>query len=161
MSEQTLREELLDAFKNRAILYYLIYDEIRKECGAEQAEAVLSRAIYRRGAEKGQQAFAHYGPRDLQGLKQAFLSSYADGGSLFQPEVVRDEPQGLNIRHRRCPLKEAWEQYGLSDEDLATMCRIASQVDNGTFEAAGFRIEVDSWQPGQEGCCRLCISPGE
>ena len=39
MSEEQLREELYDSFKNRATIYYLIYDELRKELGPERAEA--------------------------------------------------------------------------------------------------------------------------
>ena len=65
MSEEQLRHELVDSFKNRAILYYLIYDEMRRELGPEKAEAILSRAIYRRGAQKGKQKYGQYGPANL------------------------------------------------------------------------------------------------
>jgi hypothetical protein len=161
MSEQQLREQLYDSFKNRALLYCLIFDELRKELGVEQAEAILGRAIYRRGAQRGAQKYARFAPGDLAGLKQAFLGGLADEGRLFQPEVLRSDPQGLDIKFHRCPLREAWQEAGLPDQEVATLCRIAARIDDGTFEAAGFGFSSDTWQPGGEGCCCLHIRPGK
>jgi hypothetical protein len=160
MSEDQLRRELYDSFKNRAAIYYLIYDEMRRELGAERAEAILSRAIYRRGEQKGKPKYGPYAPADLAGVRKAFVAGSADGGRLFQPEVVREDAEALDIKHHRCPLKEAWQEMGLPDEEVATLCRIAARVDDGTFESAGFRFSADTWQPGGEGCCYLHIRPG-
>ncbi len=159
--EDDLRAQLYDSFKNRAILYYLIFDEMRAELGAERAEAIMTRAIYRRGQQKGRQKYARFAPADLAGLKEAFLGGIPDRGNMFQPEVVRDDPEGLDIRFHGCPLRDAWQEAGLPDEEVATMCRIAARIDNGTFEGAGFRFSADTWQPGGEGCCFLHIRPGE
>ncbi len=161
MSEEQLRAQLYDSFKNRAILYYLIFDEMRKELGAEKAEEILSRAIYRRGAQKGREKYAQYGPDDLDGLKEAFLGGIPDGGRMFQPEVTRSDAQRLDVKFYGCPLRDAWQEAGLPEEEVATICRIAARVDNGTFEAAGFQFSADTWQPGGEGCCYLHIRPGE
>ena len=89
MSEETLRQELYDSFKNRAMMYYYIFDELRAEVGAQRAEEIMGRAIYRRGAEKGREKYAQYGPKDLPGLRKAFLGGTADEGRMFQPEVLR------------------------------------------------------------------------
>ena len=43
---------------------------------------------------------------------------------------------------------------------MATLCRIAAKVDDGTFESAGFRFSADTWKPGGDGCCCLHIRPG-
>jgi hypothetical protein len=160
MLEEQLRQQLYDSFKNRAILYHLIYDELRKEVGIERAEQIMARAIYRRGAQNGQAKYARFGPDNLAGLRDAFLGGVADDGKMFQPEVIRDDPQGLDIKFHRCPLREAWQEIGLPEDEIATLCRIAARVDNGTFEAAGFRFSADTWQPGGEGCCYLHIRPG-
>ena len=160
MSEETLRKQLYDSYKNRAILYYLIFEEMRTELGAAKAEEVLARAIYRRGVQKGRQKYAQYGPRDLAGLKEAFLGGIADEGKMFQPELLRDDPEGLDIKFHACPLRDAWQAMGLPDDEVATICRIAARVDNGTFEGAGFRFSADTWQPGGDGCCYLHIRPG-
>ena len=159
VSVESLREQLRASFKNRAILYYLIYDELRQEVGAERAEQILGRAIYRRGQQIGQQ-FAELDPSDLAGLKDAFLGVIPDGGRLFEPNVVRCDSEELEIHLESCPLKEAWEELGLSESDRITMCRIAGVIDAGTFEAAGFQFQPDTWQPGRTGCCHLHIRPG-
>jgi hypothetical protein len=160
MSEETLRQELTASFKNRAILYYLIFDELRNELGPERAATIMKRAIYRRGEQIGQQ-FRQFGPDDLDGLKNAFLAIIPDEGRLFDPQVQRSGGEGLDIHLQQCPLKDAWEELGLSEADRVTMCEIAGEIDKGTFEAAGFRFDPDTWQPGRTSCCHLHIRPGE
>jgi len=159
MSENELRQRLYDAYKHRAILYYLIYDEMRQEFGAETAAKVLKRAIYRRGRTIGQK-YAQYGPDNLDGLKQAFLSNVPDDGKMFAPAVEESDPEALDIVLQSCPLKDAWQEAELSDEETATLCEIAAEIDQGTFEAAGFTFSASTWQPGADGCCHLHIRPG-
>ncbi len=159
MSEESLRRELYDSFANRAHLYYLILQQLRAKLGTEQAAALLGQAIYQRGAQKGA-AYAPFAPRDLAGLKEAFVGSLPDEGAMFAPEVVRCDADGLDIKFHRCPLKQAWLEAGLPEAEVAALCRIAAQVDQGMFEAAGFHFHADTYQPGREGCCLLHIRPG-
>ena len=102
------------SFKNRAMLYYLIFDEMRGELGREKAEDILKRAVYRRGSAIGQQ-FAEYGPADLEGLREAFLAIIPEDGKMFDPKVRRCDAAGLDIDLMSCPLKDAWQEAGLSD----------------------------------------------
>jgi hypothetical protein len=157
--QQDLRRQLKEAHMSRALVYAAFYDALAERCGAEVAEEVMKAAIYRRGRAIGQR-FAPYGPADLAGLRTAFLDFVPDRGRLFQPEVRRADDQALDIKFHACPLKEAWQAAGLSDERIATLCRIAGVVDNGTFEAAGFAFSAETWQPGSAGCCFLHIRPG-
>jgi hypothetical protein len=159
MSEETLRRQLYDSYKNRAMVYRRILDELRTEVGAERAEAILMRAIYRRGVEIGSARFARFAPANLAGLTAAFLDGIPDDGRMFQPEVLRSDADAVDIKFHACPLREAWQQSGLSEEEVARLCRIAARVDNGTFEGAGFQFFADTWQPGGEGCCCLHIRP--
>ena len=142
------------------MMYYYIFDEMRKEIGEEKATEIMTRGIYKRGLEIGQQ-FAAYGPSDMNGLKDAFLGFVPDDGKMFQPELLRCDAEGIDIQFHRCPLKEAWQEAGLSDDEVAKMCEIAARVDNGTFEGAGFEFSADTWRPGADGCCRLHIRPGK
>jgi len=158
-AEQDLRRQLKEAHMSRAMVYASFYEALAERCGAEVAEEVMQEAIYRRGREIGER-FAGFGPSDLAGLRDAFLDFVPDQGRLFQPEVRRDDAQALDIKFHACPLKEAWQAAGLSDERVATLCRIAGVVDNGTFEAAGFAFSAETWRPGEEGCCLLHIRPG-
>ena len=102
MSEELLRGELYESFKNRALIYHLIFDELREELGPDRAEEIISRAIYRRGQQRGRQKFARFAPDNLAGLKTAFLKGVADEGRMFQPEVLRDDAAGLDIQLLRC-----------------------------------------------------------
>lgn len=159
MSEESLREQLYDSFKNRAMIYYRMYEELRRAMGEAQAEELMKRAIYQRGAEKGQK-LTRFAPHDLAGLQQAFLGGIPDDGRMFAPEILRSDAEALDIKFHRCPLRDAWQEAGLPDELIATLCRIAAHIDNGTFESAGFAFTADTWQPGGEGCCLLHIRPG-
>lgn len=156
--EERLREELVYAFKNRAIIYWLVYDELCREIGPQRAEEVLKRAIYRRGQQRSEK-YRPFAPDNFEGLRDAFVGGLADEGRLFQPEVERCDAGGFDLKFHACPLRDAWEEIGLSDEQVATMCRIASVIDDGTFEGAGFEFFADTWQPGGEGCCRLHVRP--
>ena len=158
--EQILREQLYGAYKNRGMMYYHIFQELRKEVGDEKAADIIKRGIYKRGLEVGKK-YEKFAPTDLEGLKDAFLAGSADQGKMFQPEVLRCDAEGLDIQMRSCPLKQAYEEAGLSDEEIARMCDIAAVVDYGTFEGAGFRFYTDTWKPGEEGCCILHIRPGK
>ncbi len=158
--EQQLRRQLKEAHMSRALVYAAFYDALAERFDAETAEEVMKRAIYRRGREIGKR-FAAYGPADLRGLAAAFLEFIPDHGRLFEPEVRRADNDALDIKFRACPLKEAWQAAGLPDEKIATLCRIAGVVDNGTFEAAGFTFSAETWRPGEAGCCFLHIRPGK
>jgi len=157
--EATLREQLYASFKNRAMIYALLYEEMCAELGPERAEAIMARAIYRRGQQKGAK-YAQFAPSDLQGLKRAFLGGIPDQGQMFKPEILKEEEHSLDVKFHGCPLKEAWLEAGFPEEKVATLCRIAARVDNGTFESAGFQFDADTYQPGGDGCCRLHIRPG-
>ena len=160
MSEEGLRKQLHYAYKHRALLYWHIFDELRQEIGQERAAEILKRAIRKRGKETSGR-YAQYGPDDLEGLKGAFVGGSADGGRLFEPQVDRCDAEGLDITHRRCPLKEAWQEAGLSDADCATMCEIAAAVDIGVIEGAGFAFHAETWDPASDDtCCHLHIRPG-
>ncbi len=70
------------------MMYYYIYDEIRKEIGEQKAAGIMKRGIYKRGLEFGRQ-FAVYAPSETNGLKDAFLEFVPDDGKMFQPELLR------------------------------------------------------------------------
>ena len=159
MSEELLRRQLYDAFANRAHIYHLLFTELRSELGAEKAAELMGRAIYERGVQKAAK-YSSYAPQDLEGLGRAFIADLPDDGAMFAPEVVRSDVEGLDIKFHRCPLKQAWLDAGLAQEEVATLCRIAARVDNGMFEAAGFRFHADTYRPGVEGCCFLHVRPG-
>ena len=160
MSEETLRKQLYDSYANRAHIYHLLFKELRAELGAEKAAELMGRAIRQRGADNAGK-YESFAPRDLEGLQQAFVGNLPDDGAMFAPEVVRCDANALDIKFHRCPLKQAWLDAGLSQEEVAALCRIAAQVDVGLFQAAGFGFHADTYQAGGKGCCFLHIRPGK
>ena len=149
-----LERELKDAFKNRALLYWSIYDELRKEVGAETAGRILARAIERRGKDAGDALFRDT-PADPVAIGERFLAVSPADGRLFPTDVRRDENGGIHIHVRVCPLKEAWEEAKLPAADMAAICRIAGRFDNGVFGDRGIAFSADTWSEGKTGCCHL------
>ena len=130
---------------------------MRADWGQEAAERVMIRAIERRGREVAA-AFAGLGPNDARAIGEAFLKVSPDGGRMYPTEVERFDG-GIAFKVKRCPLKDAWRDAGVSDSDLATLCRIAGAFDRGLFEATGIRFENATWTPGHgEGCCHIRLS---
>lgn len=155
---ESLHAQLDSAFKNRADLYRLFYEELAATLGEAQAEAVMVRAIERRGQEVARAAFARFGPNDAVALGEAFLAVSPDGGRLYPTEVERTETSIL-FKVKRCPLKDAWVEAGVSEERLATLCRIAGAFDRGLFETPGVRFANRTWTPGHgRGCCHIRLA---
>lgn len=158
---ETLSRELDGAFRNRADLYRLFYDELEATLGPEEAEALMIRAVEKRGREVAALAFAGFGPNDARALGEAFLAASPDGGRMYPTDVERDD-RHIAFRVRRCPLKDAWVDAGLDNERLATLCRIAGAFDRGLFEATGVRFENVTWTPGHgSGCCHIRLTDRE
>lgn len=153
-----LSRELDTAFRNRADLYRLLLDELAIELGPEAAEAIMSRAIERRGREVAAAAFQGFGPNDARAVGEAFLAVSPDDGRMYPTDVERSG-NGIAFRVRRCPLKDAWVEAGVGEERLTTLCRIAGAFDRGLFEATGVRFENVTWSPGHgAGCCHIALS---
>jgi hypothetical protein len=157
MTEQELRAALRQAATDRAHIYLHVYRELAARSGKGEAASVLSAALRRCGRVLGK-PLRRYAPADLSGLCDAF--AYApDGGEMFAPAVLRCDGESLQLEMTRCPLKEAWQEAGVTDEELATLTRVASELDVGTITEAGFAVEIRTWQSGDSGCCRLNITP--
>jgi len=155
--EERLTRELDSSHQHRALLYWAIYQEMSQELGAAKAEAILSRAIERRGQEAGAQLFGKLVAPTPGDVAKAFLAVSPAGGTLWPHDVKRHASGAVTINVHRCPLKEAWTEAGLDDKALATMCRIAGRFDNGCFGESGVAVDAKTWRPGHEGCCNLIL----
>ncbi len=119
---ETLSRELDSAFRNRADLYRLFYDELSGEYGPEKAEAIMASVVEKRGQEVADLAFSDFGPTDARKIGEAFLAVSPDGGRMYPADVERSETE-ISFKVKRCPLKDAWVEAGVGDEKLATLCR--------------------------------------
>jgi hypothetical protein len=130
---------LVNELKNRARIYVHIYRELSGEIGSEKAAAVLKRALYARGREKGIQLAQKICTPNLHQLAGVFMEGNTDMDA-FGHEVVEEQPDSIVLRLNRCPLVEAWKEAGLSPEEQTALCDIAYQVDFGKFETAGYKL---------------------
>lgn len=147
------------SFAMRASAYAHIFDVLREQFGTDRALELAMESTRRMGETMGA-AFATHGPGDLAGLKDAFLGGIIEREDLFAPDVQHCSAEELRIFFHRCPLKEAWQAAGRSNEDVRLLCRMAGAIDRGLFERAGFTFAGTTWQPGGEGCCTLRVLPG-
>lgn len=153
-----LSRELDAAFRNRADLYRLLYDELDAALGSSEAEALMIRAIEKRGREVAASAFADFGPNEARAVGEAFLAASPDGGRMYPTDVEREDKR-IAFRVRRCPLKDAWVEAGVGDDRLAVLCRIAGAFDRGLFEATGVRFENVTWTTDHgPGCCHIVLA---
>ena len=88
MSEEKLRQQLYESFATRAHINQLLLNQLRSELGEQKATDLMGRAIHQRGVQNAGK-YASFAPRDLEGLRQAFVSNLPDEGAMFDPEVVR------------------------------------------------------------------------
>ena len=121
--------------------------------GEKEAIDIIRAALETRGRAFGK-TLKKYAPRDFRGLCDAF-AYVPDGGKMFEPQEVRCDADGLELKMRKCPLKEAWQSAGVTDRDLGLLLHCASAMDVGTMDEAGFQLDIRTWEPGEEGCCSL------
>ncbi len=157
MSEETLRHELEASFRNRADLYRLMHAELVAELGREQGEALMVRIVEKRGREVGSGYFKERGPAALA-VGEAFLAISPDHGRMYPTDVTR-RANGIEFRVKRCPLKDAWQEAGLDNDTIATLCRVAGAFDKGLFEAAGVQFRNETWSAQRGGgCCHIMLT---
>jgi hypothetical protein len=133
---------LVNELKNRARIYVHIYRELSKEVGKDRALAILKKALYARGKEKGAQLAGKIGKPDLHKVALAFMEGQGDMDA-FGHEIIREQPDHVLLRLNHCPLVEGWEESGLDPDEKRMLCDIAYQVDFGKFEGAGYRLSFD------------------
>ncbi|MGE0280119.1 MAG: L-2-amino-thiazoline-4-carboxylic acid hydrolase [Rhizobiaceae bacterium] len=149
--------ELEASFRNRADLYRLLLDELTLTLGADEAEALLIRAIEKRGSEVAA-SFRNFGRDQAREIGEAFLAVSPDGGRMYPTDVGRSI-DGISFRVRRCPLKDAWRDAGVSDDKLQTLCHIAGAFDRGLFEATGICFTNRTWRVGDgDHCCEIHLT---
>lgn len=147
---------LFDAIAERAMVYYEIHEEISGRYGSDVADDVLRSAIRKHGRGFGRQLDAKCGD-DFKALVNSFAFA-PDDGKTFNPEVISLTESTAEIQMMTCPLKEAWLKAGLSPETTARLLYCASAIDEGTLDEVGIDAEIETWSPGNDGCCRLKLS---
>ena len=156
MNNDDLQHALHDANKERALIYLDIFREISHRRGEQEATDILRTALEKRGRAFGK-SLKSFAPRNFRGLCNAF-AYVPDGGVMFHPQEVRCDDEALELKMRKCPLKEAWQSAEVTERELSLLLYCASAMDVGTMDEAGFELKIQTWQPGEDGCCSLKIT---
>jgi hypothetical protein len=152
---ERLRRDLFSATAHRGLIYAAILREMREELGEERATRIFKRAIFDHGVKM---AGFFDPPAEIEEFKEWLLAFLPDGGAMHEPEVTRCDEGGLDVKVRRCPLKEGWRLIGLSEEEVADLCRHADAFDHGFFGSV-FDYSMDLWSEHQDDSCILHFRP--
>lgn len=152
---EALKKDLFLATANRGLVYTAVLNELRKELGEEKASEIFKRAIYNHGVNM---AKMFEPPATIMEFKDWLLDFFPAGGAMNEPEVIRCDEEGLDVKVPRCPLKEGWRMFGLSEEEVADMCMHADSFDHGFF-GSFFDYTMDLWADQPDDACILRFRP--
>ena len=157
MTESEVKQQILQAHKLRAFMYYYLYDEMEKAIGRDKAMEIFKKAAYRRGLDIQGSYRPFIEKNDFDSLAKFFCKSSPAEGTLFNPVVERTDNQMAVLIMETCPLISAWKEMGLSEEKIQTLCEVASAIDKGTFESETTEL-IFTHQLGRgDSMCRLII----
>lgn len=148
-------KKVAEATRLRAAAYAHLFRVLRKDLGEDRAAALMGEAIRALGKEK---AAKHYSAAALAGDLAAAAREFAAPDEVkqhqFAPRVVDLSDGEAVIAMSRCPLVDQWREMGHSPEDVEALCRIAREVDFGTWEGAlGFSLAFEGTRAeGKERC---------
>ena len=118
MTENEMRQHLVDAIKARALFYYAFYKEFSAEIGPERTAEIMKRAIYKRGVEIGK-PFKEFGPGEHGRAEGCVPRPRPRARGHVQPELRNAATDaGVDIELTTCPLKDAWQEAGLTDAEI-------------------------------------------
>ncbi|MFW9801556.1 MAG: hypothetical protein ACFFFC_02845 [Candidatus Thorarchaeota archaeon] len=107
----------------------------------------IKQANYDAGYVAGKNAAKAVGKNDLKTLGELF-----GGTKVFNPEIIELTEDRAVIHWRRCPvpsLVPTFEEMGLTEDYLATVCPILELFDNGFVE--GWNPELEAQNPTEVG----------
>ena len=139
--------------RQRAIWFHLLLEEAKKQgCDIEKLtdDAIFQYGVGVSAGEKGDE------PKDLL---HHMCSTEGPFWEMFDKEILCEEEDKCIARFHRCPLVDAWREYGLSDERINELCNLANKGDFG--RASNFchaNMEFPKRIGGGDDYCELYIT---
>lgn len=109
--------------------------------------------IRRCGIGQGKHLIKKGKTKSLQGLRKTLFTKPAQW--VFEMDVKKSTGDELEICFHYCPLVNAWQKCGCSDEEIAQLCDIAMCGDRGIGEAYGCELELTKTIANGDGVCHL------
>jgi hypothetical protein len=154
-SDQDHNTKLYNAIKDRGTAYLMVFRELERRYGQDEAISVMRSASRAHGETIGA-SLACFAPSDFRGMAHSFAMSPDE--VTFAPDIRRLDDTGLEVKMMACPIKDAWVDAGCTDDEICTLLYCASALDEATIEAAGFDYAIELWAPGKDGCCLTKIT---
>ena len=121
---------LRDAFGHRAMWLYFLVSEMRK-AGVEGWKDIAYRATFRCGCFQGEGFKELIDGEDLSAFETEFAEPNGHGRKIFEMEEVHKDSEHYYLDFHYCPLVEAWQKLGCTDEEIDVLCDIAMNGDRG------------------------------
>ena len=143
-------EGLRSAIEHRATWFALMVEEAKKQ-GLDTEFA--RNAVFRCGSFHGNHKLP--GTEDIKEFADAFLTE--DVKKIFEMET-KVTKNHLEVTFNYCPLVEAWQKLGVSEEDIDVYCDIAMEGDRGIISTYD-RFDFELGDTIAKGCdsCKLHI----
>jgi hypothetical protein len=77
------------------------------------------------------------------------------GLAAYEVEVVEEGHDKVDLEYHYCPLVQAWQGMGLSDEEIAGLCDSAMVGDLITAEEMGYDLDIQKTIARGDGVCKL------
>lgn len=154
MSKKLL-QAVSEANKTRAQAYYFLYKEMEKKIGKESAVEIFKNAMYKMGKEKSSKKYSNQAKENAEILAEEFVNKDKLHKDLFQKKKVKAEKNECEIQMYNCPLVEKWQEMKLAESEISLLCDLAYQIDYGTFETLGYKLEFLSRCADGDNCCHL------
>ncbi|MGX9758310.1 L-2-amino-thiazoline-4-carboxylic acid hydrolase [Clostridioides difficile] len=151
-TEKEYLEGIRGATGERAVWFYLLMKESEKL--GVNPDDICKEAIYGFGKMRGQK----YSVAGTPG-KMAEMLYNSKGQKVFEMELVKNTDENGVLKFHRCPLDDAWKEYGLTKEERKEICRLACYGDYGRVDCAqGVRLEFAQKCAHDDEVCELVFT---
>ena len=113
----------------------------------------IREAIRKAGAYKGYNDFLR--TSDLKKFAQAFATDALKKTNDAEIPVLTDNEFVWEVHY--CPMVEAWMQYTDDEEFIAKLCDACMEIDRGTMDTYGWKLELKNTIAGGDGKCTICM----
>jgi len=144
-------EKVRGAIKDRALYLALLYRSFSQALPSDQVERRAREAIYEYGRIKGQRDAGKMTPEE-------WVDRHVSKGSgaVFESRITK-EGDFCEQQMTYCPLLEAWQELGCSQEEIDLFCDIAMEVDRGRADYHGIPWEIPERMGKGDPSCRLVL----
>ena len=148
-------QALRDAFGHRAMWLYYLLDEAKK-VGCKNWKDIGYKATFRCGCLQAEYFKTIINGTTLKDFETEFAEPNGNGRKIFEMEEVLKTDNEYYLDFHYCPLVEAWQKLGCSDEEIEVLCDIAMNGDRGIASVFNdFEFSLGKTIAQGHNCCEI------